>query len=651
MQITIFKKANDGNHSLAKTGETTDVSFETLHSIIQTQAWSAATFTNNSRNKENFLGVDCIALDFDGGISVNDVLNRLRTLGFSHSVTASKSHQIEKNGEVCDRFRLVIPLSKRIDDAKEYASTWQFLNSLFPECDQACKNEDRYYSPSPKSLNFKADGSCVNPVPPPKNVPKTTSKETKTTSSYGILHRDALYFLENAASLNGKFNDALNKAAFMLARGGISQETARTMLESVSPSPFDSNDIKTFNSGYESGEKKGLMREAKKAATTTDEEIVDICTDYFTNVFHVVEDDQGRRNNLLQELPGKIVKRTSTDKISGDIGRLIADVMGTFLEAVECRRHADNWIMYTTALTETPRTVAFENYTGLAFHKLDFIPAEGPAPLFEEFLSRTTNAHALQAFIWSLFVDESDRQQYVWMYGDGGNGKSSIGDFLGRCLGPSYMAKNSVNMYNNKNFTSTLVNKRLAVFEDSNSTKFVQSGTFKEITGGGAIEVEFKYEGAYSTHINTKFIFFSNFQPELSSKLADLRRIILCHVGPITGEPDSHYTDKLWEERAAILFKCKMAYEEIASGKGVIACEKLDTSGIAIDGEMAYESVFNEYLSEGGEIGGLELYDLLRGGLRNHNLKMNQFKDWLIRQKGVKVVTDTRKTVYVGIQK
>ncbi|HEY5688545.1 MAG TPA: DUF5906 domain-containing protein [Yeosuana sp.] len=651
MLITIFEKANGGNHSLAKHGETYETNLSDLHNHIQSNAWSPATFKDNSRNKENFLGTYVIGLDFDGGVSSANIIHKLSTLGFSYSITASKSHNKEKNGAVEERFRVVIPLTRQITNPEEYAATWQFVNSMFPECDQACKNVDRYYAASPGSIALETNGAHLNPVAATTPIRGHITPQKNSKSRTGILHKDVIYFIENAGSLNGKFNTSLNKAAFMLARGGVSEEVARVILESVSPNAFDSSDNSTFKSGYEGGVKKGLLKSTEKAGEMNDREILEILKDYFNEKFYVVEDDQGRRGNLLEELPNKIVRKISHEKICADIGHLILDVVGSFHDAAACKKHADNWIQYNDALTVAPRTVAFGDYNDLAFHKLDFTPQQGESPLFDEFLSRTTNADALAAFIWSLFVDNCDRQQYVWMYGDGGNGKSSIGDFLGRCLGPAYMAKNSVNAYNNKNFTSTFVNKRLAVFEDSNSTKFVQSGTFKEVTGGGAIEVQFMYEGAYSTHIDTKFIFFSNFQPELSSKLADLRRIILCHVGPITGEPDSHYTDKLWEERAAILYKCRSIYEKISTGKGVIQCEKLDTTSIAMDSEVAYDSVFEEYLNEGGEISGIALYNLIRGSLRNHNIKMTQFKDWLLRQKGVKIKVNGQQTIYEGISK
>ena len=146
-------------------------------------------------------------------------------------------------------------------------------------------------------------------------------------------------------------------------------------------------------------------------------------------------------------------------------------------------------------------------------------------------------------------------------------------------------------------------------------------------------------------------MFFSNHIPRLSSKKADLRRIILCHAAPIKGNPDPDYVNKLWKERSGILHKCRKHYLELVNDNGVIPCEMMDAENAAGDSEIGIESVFEEYLEikEGSMISAVDMYNLIRGGLKSHGVKLATFNDWLLRTKKVDIIKDGKVRYYNGI--
>lgn len=653
MKITLFKGASDGNHAMAKFGEIVDIAdIAQLNEIVAEYAYSPAIFKNNSRSKENFISCDIIGLDFDGGCSIDDILERTEQLGFASTFSTTKSHGILKHNIISDRFRILFPLNEQIKDPTIFEATWNRLYKLYPEADKACKNCDRYFAPS-QPYKF-TPGIYLKPaIPEIAKVTPILSKINNMEIAENLtLTRDTTQFMASAhTGLPGEFNSALNKAAYAIARSGMPRHLASALLQAASPDDFNSADEKTFNSGFEAGLLKGVVN-TKSAQSKGDilEDVYHLINSEFSDKYLIIEDEQGRKNQILQIVHNNIIRKSSKEKLAADIGCLLLNRIGKFYDPAKCDKFADMWVQYSPPATKLPEIVTTAASNEYSYHKLDVIPELGKHPIFSEFLNRTTNARALCAFIWSLFEESANLQQYVWLYGDGGNGKSSLGDFLARLLGPTYMSKNAANAYNNKHFSASLVGKRLAVFEDSNAVKFVQSGTFKEITGGGQVEVEQKYEPAYSIKLACKIMVLSNHEPEISSQKADLRRLILCNVGAISGAMNHNYIDNLWEERSAILYTCKEAYAELCVG-GYIKAHADIMEGSASESEIEQEALFKEYLQEGGEISSLELYQAIRPGLGIHKLKQSDVKNWILRTKRAIIKKRDGTSFFVGISK
>jgi len=65
---------------------------------------------NGHRRQDNFIsGQNCIAFDVDDGLDLNIAKKLLD--GYVYIIYTTKSHQVEKNGSICDRYRIVMPTS------------------------------------------------------------------------------------------------------------------------------------------------------------------------------------------------------------------------------------------------------------------------------------------------------------------------------------------------------------------------------------------------------------------------------------------------------------------------------------------------------------------------------------------------------------
>ena len=212
---------------------------------------------------------------------------------------------------------------------------------------------------------------------------------------------------------------------------------------------------------------------------------------------------------------------------------------------------------------KTPiKIVAFKSDPEVAFYRLDFDPSDTQkeCPQWDLLLSNFTNVPAVKMFIGSLFIPDSDRSQYLWLYGKGGNGKSSLAKVLSRALG-KFVRYEQVPKDEDKYWTYGLLGKRLIVIDDCNKYGFVQTGLFKSATGSSMVRVERKYGDPTDADLFCKFLFTSNTKPSVSNDVADQRRIIFSSAKNREAfEFDREFLVKLNSQLSNFLSNCVLEY-------------------------------------------------------------------------------------------
>lgn len=343
-------------------------------------------------------------------------------------------------------------------------------------------------------------------------------------------------------------------------------------------------------------------------------------TDVGEGIVRLVEDDTVA-NAIMRYVHNKVVP-AGFDSYSFE-----------FREAKECFRV---WKSLSNPIPK-PKMVRWKDEEGYTYRRLPWPMQTGETPLFDEMMGRTTNADALMAFIGSIFVEQSDRQQYLWVHGQGQNGKGALNLFLNKALGGAYCAQ-VVPTPGDKFWTSGLLGARLVAFGDCNNTSFVTGGLFKSLTGGDPIRIEMKGKQPFTTELNAKFIFLSNERPRINSEKADMRRLILCEMEQITCEVDPQYQKRLWEEGGAFLTKCLHKYALICPTFGQIRC---DNNEALEDWVSTVEEEYETFFQENFEIdpNGTTVPGQLSNRLTRHFKdwrKEQAFRSWMERRHGVK---------------
>jgi len=131
-------------------------SFEIISQWITSRCWSPIVWHQGERGSSNFYSTELCVLDFDKpGYSIAQCRD---DFGYTqHIIGTTKSHQKEKNGVTCDRFRLVIPFERMIFDLQEYEYNLKKIVAKYP-ADAVCVDGARFYFPCNSIVSVQATG-------------------------------------------------------------------------------------------------------------------------------------------------------------------------------------------------------------------------------------------------------------------------------------------------------------------------------------------------------------------------------------------------------------------------------------------------------------------------------------------------------------
>lgn len=126
-------------------------------SCMRRFVWSPCIWKSGIRREANFLGAAWAVLDYDNGeLTLEDAMRKFCDM--EHVIGTTKSHRKEKNGVVCDRFRVAIRFDKPITKIRVFRfNMWQLLKRQ-DEADQACKDGARFFYPCTKIVSLGCDG-------------------------------------------------------------------------------------------------------------------------------------------------------------------------------------------------------------------------------------------------------------------------------------------------------------------------------------------------------------------------------------------------------------------------------------------------------------------------------------------------------------
>lgn len=178
MKISIHKHVSrtyDGS-CYGKNWQTIKVSNLPMLAVISNNfAWSPILWKGGERNSKNFIEATCLGVDIDHGISLAEAINNY-FCDMTCFITTTKSHQVMKNDQVCDRFRIILPLAKPIRDLGVYTALADSYIKKY-SADPTCKDGARFFWPGKDTIFMELDGETEDAAGV-KAAPKTEKKLT-----------------------------------------------------------------------------------------------------------------------------------------------------------------------------------------------------------------------------------------------------------------------------------------------------------------------------------------------------------------------------------------------------------------------------------------------------------------------------------------
>jgi putative DNA primase/helicase len=269
---------------------------------------------------------------------------------------------------------------------------------------------------------------------------------------------------------------------------------------------------------------------------------------------------------IVEFLPNNTVKLLSDSDVMRKVSEAY-DAQG----AVILHRHSDQalktWKTSASKIDKLPPSFSLDK-NEVAFKHIKLDIKECPTPTWDDFVRRCgLNGEALMAFVWSLFERDCKSNQYLLLRGSGKDGKSTFTTWLTDIFGTENTAALSSGY---DKWPAQCVGKRLGLFAELNDTKFIMSENFKKITGRDLVMITEKYEKAYSTVLDAKFILTTNKSVQVSGGEAEKRRIILCDME--TGDMPN-YVENIYKESPGFLHNCQKAYKKLYNpDKKIIEC-------------------------------------------------------------------------------
>ncbi len=381
----------------------------------------------------------------------------------------------------------------------------------------------------------------------------------------------------------------------------------------------------------------------------------------------VLEPEPGKRL-AMRINAGDEVELVGRDYVQDAIIRYAVNELGAMPDLLVTARTAADIARYWLALAQ-PIDAADVAYTrwqsepGLTYRRLPWAKGSGATPTWDDLLSTMTNVEAFKDWIGSLFFLESNSHNYVWIYGEGGDGKGTINRFLHGVFGKSYQAKTAPSCDPrgtvDKFWAYNLLTARLAAFPDCDNPSFTSSGIFKSVTGGDPIPMEQKGGIAFTGMINARCLVLANCQPAITGERSNTRRIIYCELEALERKW-AGIQDRLWDEGGLFLSNCVAQYSDKYPEHTPIKTDQTVSQDaithVVADNEQHFTSFFETYfeLKPDGSATPGDLQTAANEAWPHQRKMYVAFLSWLKRTHGVfcrvrKITESTTGRFYEGI--
>jgi hypothetical protein len=451
--------------------------------FILQENWSHFIFNNSFRNADNFKSTQFLVYDIDNGVDLLEAITKVKD--YKHIVATTKSHMVEKNDIICDRFRIVLVLSAEITDPQIYKNVWSYyFSSLFPEADPSCKDMARLWYKSSTLESISETGNDINISVPQIVAPSLTSTSAAQNKSENNLRKDTLILMAIGAE-KGIRNDSLWKAAKDAQNNGFdedwclqnlaakiiapdfSEDEAKKSIESA----FKDEPIPSHN--YQNTMKTKILRSKIVRNMVDDRELI------------VVDEVKNTRNKMTDNAIERIIGGKSYSYME-NTGKVIT----AYFEY--------NPFKEDLIFTEDDGLTRYNTHTPAPWTSEPIVQVLTLPPIYEEFFNHLINNDAAsKQFLldWLANMLKGRNYTYLTTIGTQGAGKGVLGEIMEKLVGKSNFVKCRDTILKT-HFNAPLSEKRLVYIDELDIKKSKEAHDRIKDLANPKLEVEKKGKDA-----------------------------------------------------------------------------------------------------------------------------------------------------------
>ncbi len=173
-----------------------------------------------------------------------------------HVIGTTKSHQKEKGGITCDRFRVALKLTARITDIKAYRHTMSKVIARYP-ADPAPKDAARFFFPCLSVVSSSDEGYTEDPqIPPADEYAIQQRRDAAKRAAYQMCGHKPTWlaaFLATGRLCKAGRNQTVYAAAVELKKLGHTENEALSLIAAAPFSRIGFADLeltRTVRSGF-----------------------------------------------------------------------------------------------------------------------------------------------------------------------------------------------------------------------------------------------------------------------------------------------------------------------------------------------------------------------------------------------------------------
>jgi hypothetical protein len=232
---------------------------------------------------------------------------------------------------------------------------------------------------------------------------------------------------------------------------------------------------------------------------------------------------------------------------------------------------AELFLQATPPLPEAPASFYFKstNPDKYCFKRAPFDPHEKPCPDWDSMFDPMFNADGVMQTLWTFFVEGAYRQNYIYLKGEGGDGKGSIVRTLNRVTGDVYSITKPP-AEDNKHAAVEFERSMIVAITDLRNMPFMRSELLLAFTGDDDMNFDHKGKQPYSAKPAGRLLVCSNRYLVIGIQDSEQRRAQYGEM-PKRKTPikrDTKFENRLFDQFPGFIWKCKQKFEALGIDPG-----------------------------------------------------------------------------------